>query len=221
MTKNFLQEIAYHKLFDESEQVVNCYGISQDPQTKKYLMVMKYIPDETMASGLNSIHNKELMHRDFHAGNVLNKSTLQGAFCYVTDLGLCRPANETNDKKIYGVLPYVAPEVLRNKGYAQKADIYSFGIVAYEVLSGLPPYHEYAHDELLTLKICQGLRPNLESIQIPQLLKNLIERNEVKDRKNTEFYQQYKEIERSGGFKNTIDFTKLNLNDSDQQSEAQ
>ncbi|POG66023.1 hypothetical protein GLOIN_2v1781004 [Rhizophagus irregularis DAOM 181602=DAOM 197198] len=42
---------------------------------------------------------------------------------YITDLGLCQPANDkssqNNNKKLYGVLPYVAPEVLRGKEYTQ------------------------------------------------------------------------------------------------------
>jgi serine/threonine protein kinase len=61
--------------------------------------------------------------------------------CLITDLGLCKPVNElSKEDKIFGVMPYVAPEVLRSQPYTQKADIYSFGIIAYEVLSGLPPY---------------------------------------------------------------------------------
>ncbi|CAJ0748724.1 2136_t:CDS:2, partial [Entrophospora sp. SA101] len=43
--KDFLQEIANHKLFSSSSRIVNCHGISQEPQTKNYLMVMDYIKD--------------------------------------------------------------------------------------------------------------------------------------------------------------------------------
>jgi hypothetical protein len=46
---------------------------------------------------------------------------------YITDLGLCQPANnkssQSDNKKIYGVLP--APEVLRGKEYTQASDIYA------------------------------------------------------------------------------------------------
>jgi len=76
------------------------------------------------------------MHRDLHLGNIVNDF---GQY-FITDLGLCRPVNETNNGKIYGVLPYVAPEILCEGKYAQASDIYSFGIVIYEVISGLPPY---------------------------------------------------------------------------------
>src|ERR1043165_6410540 len=99
---------------------------------------------------------------------------LHVAVCGITDLGLCRPVNEKNEKKIHGVLPYVAPEVLRGKTYTQPADIYSFGILGCEILSGLPPYHNFPHNEFLALKICKGLRPKFDNVKAPPLLKNLI-----------------------------------------------
>ena len=47
--------------------------------------------------------------------------------------------------------------------------------MATETLSGLPPYHEYAHNESLAFRICQGLRPQFQ-IKIPQLLEDLIKK---------------------------------------------
>jgi len=75
--------------------------------------------------------------------------------------------------EIYGVAPYIAPEVLRSKPYTKTSDIYSFGIVAYEILSGLPPYYDIEHDLQLALGICQGQRPKFQ-IKIPLLLEELI-----------------------------------------------
>ncbi|RHZ44220.1 hypothetical protein Glove_750g46 [Diversispora epigaea] len=43
-------------------------------------------------------------------------------------------------KNIFGVLPYIAPEVLSGEGYTKAADVYSFGIIAYEIITGFPPY---------------------------------------------------------------------------------
>jgi serine/threonine protein kinase len=136
---------------------------------------------------LTEIHKRKLVHHDFHLGNILNKKvdTWKNRYpCCITDLGLCRPAGEIGKGKIYGVLPYVAPEVLCSKYYTQASDIYSLGIVTYEILSGLPPYiiydekekiySELPHDVDLAFKICKGLRPNLSIVQVPQLLKDLI-----------------------------------------------
>jgi len=162
-----------------------------------------------------------LIHRDFHPGNVLwSYNNVLNTKFFITDLGLSRPANEKDKEgKIYGVLPYVAPEVLLEKGYTKSADIYSFGMVAYEVLSGLPPYYDLPHDHLLGKEICcKGLRPQFQ-IKIPQLLEDLIKRcwnanpserptanelhevltdwfNEIYWERNTEFYQQYRETKK-------------------------
>ena len=131
-----------------------------------------------IAQGLKDIHSKNLVHRDFHSGNILKG--IEKASCLITDLGLCKPANETNDKKIFGVLPYVAPEVLQSKPYTQAADIYSFGIVAYEMLTGINYYDELREkiskeNITLGLRVCQGFRPEFK-IKISQLLEDLISR---------------------------------------------
>ncbi|KLL02867.1 MAG: hypothetical protein MRECE_40c006 [Mycoplasmataceae bacterium CE_OT135] len=190
---DFLKETAKHKDIDDwFNNIVSCYGLSQNPKTKEYLMVIKYLAKGNLrqyldnnrlsfqtklerlakiAQGLKDIHNKGLIHRDFHSGNILN-STMHS---FITDLGLCKPANETKQEKIYGVLPYVAPEVLNSEPYTKASDIYSFGIVVYEILSGLPPYYEKAHDLHLAIEICQGLRPKFQ-IKIPPLLEDLIKK---------------------------------------------
>jgi serine/threonine protein kinase len=127
-----------------------------------------------IAMGLENIHDKGLVHCNFHCGNILNS---YNNFTLISDLELCRPANlipsQDEYKKIYGVLPYVAPEVLREGEYTQKSDIYSFGIIAYEVYTGLPPYHDIAHDKILAISICQGLRPK-SNYKIPQLILDII-----------------------------------------------
>jgi serine/threonine protein kinase len=174
---------------------VPCYGISQDPATGNYLMVMQYLPQRDLrnylkknnrdlkladkiaqlaniARGLKDIHQKTLVHHDFHLGNILKG--IEQTSCLITDLGLCKPADQIQeDEKIFGVLPYVAPEVLQGQLYTSASDIYSFGIVAYELLTGLPPYYDRAHDEKLGAEICAGLRPQFK-IKVPELLEKLI-----------------------------------------------
>jgi serine/threonine protein kinase len=129
---------------------------------------------QNIAYGLNDIHIQGLIHHDFHCGNILNSTDY---ITYIADLGLCQPANvkpsQDEDKKIYGVLPYVAPEVVRGKKYTQESDIYGFGIIAYEVCTGLPPYHDIIHDNFLAINICQGFRPK-SNYKIPQLILNMI-----------------------------------------------
>jgi serine/threonine protein kinase len=177
-------------------RIVKFYGITQNPETENYAMVLEYADGGSLRkyldanynrlnweskigylhniiTGLAFIHLNNLIHRDLHVGNILK---LEDRIA-ITDLGLCRPANynelENAKNSIYGVLPYIAPEILLGQAYTKAADIYSFGIVAYEMISGLPPFHDVSHNENLAIKICQGLRPRF-NIKVPQLIVQLI-----------------------------------------------
>ncbi|CAG8568765.1 13097_t:CDS:2, partial [Ambispora leptoticha] len=107
ITADFLREVAYYKLFkDDYDGVVKCFGISQDPATKDYIMVMDYIKNGDLRKYLTKYYHKLDFHNKLgqlcHLAKGLNNIHRQG---------LCRPVNETNqEEKIYGVLPYVAPE---------------------------------------------------------------------------------------------------------------
>jgi serine/threonine protein kinase len=81
-----------------------------------------------IAQGLKDIHQKNLIHRDFHSGNILSDNKK----CFITDLGLSKLSSKANEGKAFGVLPYVAPEVLRSEGkeYSKASDVYSFGAIA-------------------------------------------------------------------------------------------
>src|SRR5687768_12324924 len=82
----------------------------------------------------------------------------------IADLGLSGPADQETSSKsgndIYGVLPYLTPEVLNKKPYTQKSDIYSFGILMSETSTHQQPFKDQPHDLDLALKICGGLRPS-------------------------------------------------------------
>src|SRR2546429_461927 len=83
---------------------------------------------------------------------------------YISDFGLSGPANkQKSDDKIYGILPYIAPEVLNGKLYTLSSDIYSFGVVMAELSSGNTPFHDKKRDLNLALDICNGFRPEFES----------------------------------------------------------
>src|SRR5437868_11460261 len=123
-----------------------------------------------IARGLLDIHNAGKVHKDFHSGNILLKDNI----AYISDLGMCQPANnEAKKEGIYGVLPYIAPEVLRGYQYTKAADIYSFGIVMNEFMSEETPYNNIPHDHILAVKICKALRPKI-SEDTPKLLADLI-----------------------------------------------
>ncbi|RGB40266.1 kinase-like domain-containing protein [Rhizophagus diaphanus] len=139
----------HHKINYCISSVTSLYGITQDPVTKELHNSWK---DKVgiilhIANGLKLVHENEIIHRDLHIGNILKFSN--DKVC-MTDFGLCRPVvynKLENSKNIYGVLPYIAPEVIRGQSYTKAADIYSFGIIMYEVISGLPPYYDVSHDK--------------------------------------------------------------------------
>ncbi|CAB4426082.1 unnamed protein product [Rhizophagus irregularis] len=198
VTLEFIREAMSHNKVNDNYYIIKLYGITQDPETKDYIIVMDYAKDGSLrnylntnfnklnweikikylcciASGLENIHNNELIHRDLHIGNILKNYEV----IHITDMGLCKPADynasENATNNIYGVLSYIAPEILRGQNYTKAADIYSFGIIMYEVISGLPPYHDISNDRILSIKICQGLRP-MFNIKVPQLIVHLIKR---------------------------------------------
>jgi len=111
--------------------------------------------------GLEKIHQQNLVHCDFHHGNIL----YQRYKLSVSDLGLCKPIKyfESTFKKndIYGVLPFVAPEILRGKPYTPASDIYSFSMIMWEFTSGFPPFDDIEHGFQLSLNICKGERPKI------------------------------------------------------------
>ncbi|RIB20971.1 kinase-like domain-containing protein, partial [Gigaspora rosea] len=86
---------------------------------------------------LNTLHKANLVHKNFHSGNIVCENIFNP---YITDVGLCRPVSQNSiSEEIYGVIPYIAPEVLYKKEYIQESDIYSFGIIMSEVFTGYPP----------------------------------------------------------------------------------
>jgi len=76
----------------------------------------------------------------------------------ISDLGLCWNNTSTteNDGVICGVLPYVAPEVLRGRSYTRAADVYSVGMIMYELWSGKRPFEGREYDASLAVDICSG-----------------------------------------------------------------
>ncbi|GBB87798.1 hypothetical protein RclHR1_01430007 [Rhizophagus clarus] len=83
---------------------------------------------------------------------------------YISDMGLCRKIDDVNQNNIYGVMPYVAPEVLRRKPSTQAADIYSFDMTMYFVTTGRQTFDNCAHDYYLAKHIT-----HLQAIYTSQL----------------------------------------------------
>ena len=76
----------------------------------------------------------------------------------ISDLGLCwnNTSCPERDEGVHGVLPYVAPEVLRGQPYTRAADVYSIGMIMFELWNGKRPFQGKDYDASLLLQICSG-----------------------------------------------------------------
>src|SRR5205085_12213347 len=61
----------------------------------------------------------------------------------------------------FGVIPYLAPEVLSKKPYTKESDVYSFGMIMWEYTTGKKPFHDRPHDQYLMMDILNGERPQV------------------------------------------------------------
>ncbi|EXX61832.1 kinase-like domain-containing protein [Rhizophagus irregularis DAOM 181602=DAOM 197198] len=194
----FLKEWECHTSVLNSTNIIYFYGFTEDPNTSKYMAVMDYANEGNLRgnltrivkndwnqklymlyeiiSGLSRIHGEKLIHCDFHDGNILNHNDKNKDKIYISDLGLCQPVKSfLKEYDIHGVIPFMAPEVLRGKPYTPASDIYSFSMIMWEFTSGIPPFINRAHDLQLSLSICKGERPEIIE-NTPQCYVNLMKK---------------------------------------------
>jgi serine/threonine protein kinase len=86
---------------------------------------------------------------------------------------LGHPADKVPFAKIYGVLPFVAPEVICGGRYTMASDIYSFGIIMWMLGSMQLPFADRAHGLELAKDITNGIRPTID-IFMPDLFLSLM-----------------------------------------------
>ncbi|CAF3848853.1 unnamed protein product [Rotaria sp. Silwood1] len=155
-------------------KIVSFYGACTE--TGKYTLVMEYMslgslfkilhkdnliltwPERLSiafqtASGISYLHQlpEPILHRDIKSLNFLIERAYEGYTVKVCDFGLARTRNETTRYTTFNstltyTLPWTAPEILLLEGYADKSDIYSLGVVFWELASRRIPYYEYKND---------------------------------------------------------------------------
>lgn len=118
-----------------------------------------------VAKGMNYLHtssNQPILHRDLKSLNLLVVEPIQNQSDYVqakiTDFGLSRAISELEGPDyssrrmtgLAGTFHWMAPEVLQSQEYTHKADVYSYGIVLWEILCREPPFKNWKPHEIIT-----------------------------------------------------------------------
>ncbi|CAB5217416.1 unnamed protein product [Rhizophagus irregularis] len=177
-----LNELKFHHEC-RGPRVIPFYGITKSPHSldgNKYAMIIrhaeygdlrnyiyKFFPKLTwidrakilleLSKALNSLHQMNLLHRDFHCKNILVD---EGDRIFVSDFGLCQLiGSEIDTNNIQGVLPYIAPEVLRHEPYTKRSEVYSISMIMWELTSKKPPFSNYPHNIELAFAVLDGQRP--------------------------------------------------------------
>jgi serine/threonine-protein kinase len=95
-----------------------------------------------LAAALDVLHERELVHRDLKPANVILDASGRAL---LSDFGLARGADDTvltQPGRVSGTVDYLAPELIRGAPASPASDVYSLGCLAYECLSGRPPFAE-------------------------------------------------------------------------------
>jgi serine/threonine protein kinase len=154
ISQNFMIITNYYESGDLTHFITkNFFNISWKIKLKKLL---------DMIEGLKYLHNSNIIHQDYHSGNIFNIET-KGKYktsAITGDFGISKSEiGSSDDNEVYGIIPYVAPEVFQGHKYTKASDIYSFGMIMWELMTGRRPFWDISHDTYLIIEICDGLRP--------------------------------------------------------------
>eukprot|EP00921_Rhytidocystis_pertsovi_P004740 GHVQ01008224.1.p1 GENE.GHVQ01008224.1~~GHVQ01008224.1.p1 ORF type:complete len:989 (-),score=92.65 GHVQ01008224.1:1769-4735(-) len=127
-----------------------------------------------IAKGCTYLHacQPQIIHRDLKSLNILLSEPLTRSadipLAKVSDFGLskiCRDFRLEHMTGMAGTYHWMAPEVLYNQAYNEKVDVYSYGIVLFEIVTGTIPYQsKHSPPITIALQVAQGMRPDLSCV---------------------------------------------------------
>jgi tRNA A-37 threonylcarbamoyl transferase component Bud32 len=115
-----------------------------------------------IAAALDAAHEAGVIHCDVKPANVIVDQ--QGS-AKLTDFGIARAARGPREHELIGTARYIAPERIEGKAPTERSDIYSLGLVTYELLAGRPPNAEMETEDLLRVRL-DGRAPSLRSARV-------------------------------------------------------
>ena len=193
--------------------IVEMYDVGEDDGL--YYIVMEYIEGKTLkqllkkrgsltlsesidimlqlTDGMAHAHDSYIIHRDLKPQNIMIQDDGQ---IKITDFGIAMALNSTQltqTNSVMGSVHYLPPEQAAGKGSTIRSDIYSMGIIFYELLSGSLPFRGESAVEI-ALKQMRDPLPSLrdENKEIPQSIENIILKATAKNPKNR--YHDAKEM---------------------------
>ena len=185
--------------------IVEMYDVGEDDGT--YYIVMEYVDGKTLkqllkkrgtltlseaidimsqlTDGMAHAHDSYIIHRDLKPQNIMIKDDGQ---IKITDFGIAMALNSTQltqTNSVMGSVHYLPPEQASGKGSTIKSDIYSMGIIFYELLTGSLPFRG---DNAVEIAL-KHMREPLPSVRednpsIPQSIENIIKKATAKNPKN-------------------------------------
>ena len=142
--------------WDDTLKLINIYGI---------------------ASAMAYLHFHNIYHRDLKPGNILMDEDTHPK---ISDFGLSKVHHQNNESMtlqsiaaVKGTPVYISPEVWENRNYSKESDVYAFGLIVFEIITGQNPFQGYDMVNL-KMKVINGERPTFK-YPIPECYQKLIE----------------------------------------------
>ncbi|KQJ92958.1 serine/threonine-protein kinase STY46 [Brachypodium distachyon] len=120
-----------------------------------------------ISKGMNYLHQNNIIHRDLKTANLLMD---ENKVVKVADFGVSRVKDQSGVMTAEtGTYRWMAPEVIEHRPYDHKADVYSFGIVLWELLTGKIPYGQLTPMQAAVGVVQKGIRPIIPKDTHPKL----------------------------------------------------
>ncbi|XP_057949104.1 serine/threonine/tyrosine-protein kinase HT1 [Malania oleifera] len=146
-----------------------------------------------IARGMEYIHSQGVIHRDLKPENILISENFH---MKIADFGIaCKEAYCDSLADDQGTFRWMAPEMIKHKSYGKKIDVYSFGLILWEMVAGTIPYEDMTPIQAAFAVVNKNLRPIIPGDCAPAL-RSLIEQCwALQPEKRPEFWRVVKILE--------------------------